>query len=500
MNQIARFCISLIASFGLAAGVIPHADAATAKPAKKPVAAQKKTSSTAAKPAKKPTAAKSTAAKPKAKPVATAAAKAKTAKAAKAAKAKSSSANRNNQRVATPKPRKALPPPPPVVIPSVIATAVASDLDAVAKDVGSWVDMVGASPQITGLSVAVVKDNQIIFKRGVGVTDTATRAPVKPETVFRLASLSKAFASTLAGLMVRDGVIRWDTRIVSLLPTFALADTSGEKLTVMDIMSQRVGLPHNAFDNSLESDEPYPLLVDRLRSVPLNCPVGACYGYQNIAFSLIGDVTYAATGNFFHYQVEKRLFHPLGMNTATYGREALEASASWARPHVRAGKNAWRTISPKENYYRVPPAAGINASINDMSQWLIAQMGGRPDVLPADLLTELHAPLVDTPRELRGSPWRRGRLNDAHYGLGWRVFDYAGEPMVFHGGAVQGYRSVIAFLPKQRFGLVMLWNTETALPTGLLPMVMDRYLGLPSVNWAGIQSEDDGDISATGGD
>lgn len=488
MNRISTFSISLIAALGLVAGASTTAFASAQKTPKKTATA--KPAKPAVKPAAKPSPKAAASAKPRSTP----------SKAKAPANASVARASKGNQRVAVAKPRPVVAPAP-VVIPTVTPSAIARDLKPVARDVGNWVDVIAASPQITGLAIAVVKDNDVIFKRGIGVTDTVSNSPVRPDTVFRLASLSKAFAATLAGLMVRDGVIHWDTRIVNLLPTFALADTSGENLTVKDIMSQRVGLPHNAFDRDLESDEPYPVLVDRLRSVPLACPVGACYGYQNVAFSLIGDVTYAATGNFFYYQVEKRIFHPLGMDTATYGREALEASASWARPHVRAGRNGgWRAISPKENYYRVPPAAGVNASINDMSQWLIAQMGGRPDVLPPALLDELHAPLADTPKELRGSPWRRGRLTDAHYGLGWRVFDYAGETMIFHGGAVQGYRSAIAFLPKQRFGLVMLWNNETYLPSGLLPMVMDRYLGLPAVNWAGIESEDDVGVGATGGD
>ena len=77
--------------------------------------------------------------------------------------------------------------------------------------------------------------------------------------------------------------------------------------------------------------------MTRLAEVPMACPVGDCYGYQNIAFSLIGDVTYAVTGDFFYHQVEKHIFHPLGMDTATYGRDALEGTKSWARPHRRAG-------------------------------------------------------------------------------------------------------------------------------------------------------------------
>ena len=80
---------------------------------------------------------------------------------------------------------------------------------------------------------------------------------------------------------------------------------------------------------------------------------------------------------------------------------------------------------------------------------------------------------------------------NAQYALGWRIYDYAGQTLIFHAGAVQGYRAMIAFLPKYRFGAVMLWNCESAAPSGLMPMLIDRYLGLPEVNWAGIDKGDD---------
>ena len=143
----------------------------------------------------------------------------------------------------------------------------------------------------------------------------------------------------------------------------------------------------------------------------------------------------------------------------------------------------------------MPPAAGVNASIHDMEQWLIAQMGGRPRVLPPDVLDQLHTPLVTTQREMVASPWRRGRLLDAQYAIGWRVYDYAGQTLVFHAGAVQGYRAMIAFFPKYRFGAVMMWNCESPVPSGLMPMLLDRYLGLPEVNWAGIDRGDSEDLA-----
>jgi beta-lactamase class C len=96
---------------------------------------------------------------------------------------------------------------------------------------------------------------------------------------------------------------------------------------------------------------------------------------------------------------------------------------------------------------------------------------------------------VLTPGELRGSGWRRERLNSAYYALGWRVFDYAGHTLVFHGGAVQGYRGLAALLPDQNLGIVVLWNSESAAPSGLMPSLIDRVLGLPPRDWLGVDSD-----------
>src|SRR5687768_4422413 len=268
-------------------------------------------------------------------------------------------------------------------------------------------DDVMATGLVTGLASVVVKDGKVVSRRGLGVADAATNAPVTTKTVFRLASLSKAFAATLTALLVDRGFIRWDDRVQDLVPSFELSDSrEAPKLTVDALLSHRVGISHNAHDLLLERNQPYPTLVYKLRELPLICGVGDCYAYQNIAYSLIGDVTLAVTGDFFYHQVERYLFHPLGMTSATYGREALESSAQYARPHVRRG-NRWVPVRPKETYYRVPPAAGVNASIEDMTQWLLAQLGHRPDVLPRALLDTLHTPVVATPGERLGSAWRR---------------------------------------------------------------------------------------------
>lgn len=353
-----------------------------------------------------------------------------------------------------------------------------------------WLDVVAQRNEVAGLATAVVVDDKVAFEREIGYADATTQEPVTPDTVFRLASLSKAFATAVTGLLIDDGRFSWDTRLADVLPFFQLKDAQASgAATVKDIMGQRLGLPHNTYDQMLEDNIPYEELVRKLDEVTLTCNVGQCYGYQNVAFSLIGDLIYAETGDFFYHQVDKRLFFPLGMTTASYGRDALESNKSWARPHRPSGAHGWMSFDPKEAYYRVAPAAGVNASLRDMELWLIAQMGGRPDVLPQPLLDYLHTPGVPTPSEVRAAPWRRARLSAASYALGWRVFTYAGETMIFHAGEVEGYRTMIAFFPKYRIGMVSLWNSPGAIGTDLMPMVFDSMLGLPHVDWAGVEGE-----------
>jgi beta-lactamase class C len=350
-----------------------------------------------------------------------------------------------------------------------------------------WLARLEQRDAVAGLATAVVVDDKVVFEGTIGYANASDKEPVKPDTVFRLASLSKAFATGLTAILVQDGKLAWDTRLVNVLPFFKLKNVPDtQRATVADILGQRLGLPRNTYDNMLEDDVPYEELVRKLDEVDMACGVGKCYGYQNVAFSLIGDVVYAMTGNFFYKLVDRRIFLPLGMTTASYGRAGLESSKSWAHPHRRT-RHGWVPFEPKENYYRVAPAAGVNASLRDMEKWLIAQMGGRPDVFSPVALEVLHAPGVPTPGELHSTAWRNGRLTAAHYALGWRVFTYGGETLIYHAGAVEGYRTMIGFFPKYHAGVVTLWNAGVPTPSGLMPMVFDSLLGLPHVDWAGLE-------------
>ncbi|MDE2408374.1 MAG: beta-lactamase family protein [Xanthomonadaceae bacterium] len=381
------------------------------------------------------------------------------------------------------------PAPPPVALTSATAITtpgIGAGNAAATLDISRFEAIASAlvtNGRVPGMAMAIVKNGQVLSARGYGITDMRNPQPIDAHTVFRLASLSKSFAATMTGILVNDGVLRWDSHLTDYVPAFQLSmPGAAQQVTVADLLSHRVGLTRNAFDRDLEGNADYHSLTLRLANAPMTCAPGQCYAYQNVAFSLIGDIVFATTGKFYSESVASRIFKPLGMHDASYGLEGIEASGRWARPHVR-GRGGWVALTPKPNYYRVAPAAGVNASISDMAQWLIAHTGHRPDVLPAPLLATLHAPLVDTPTEIHGTSWRRARLSAASYALGWRDYNYSGHNVVFHGGAVQGYRGMMAMLPEQDLGVVILWNSESALPSGLLPTILDSALGLSGGQW-----------------
>jgi beta-lactamase class C len=383
----------------------------------------------------------------------------------------------------TPPPRWTPPAPAATVVPQVARNPLPIAADFNVAQIESLAQSLVANQKVPGLAMAIVHKGRIVSVRGYGITDVSAAEPVDAHTVFRLASLSKAFAGTLTGLLVNDGSLRWDNKVTQYLPNFQLNDPGAtQAVTVANVVSQSTGLPRNSLDRDLEAYTPYSTLTQRLANVPLACQPGACYGYQNVAFSLIGDVVFAATGKFYGQEVQRRILKPLGMNDASVGMEGLESSARWAHPHVH-GRGGWVPVMPKSTYYQVLPAAGVNASASDMAQWLIAHTGYRPDVLSPALLATLHRPLVNTPGETRASAWRRERLNSAGYAIGWRVYDYAGNTLVFHGGAVQGYRGAVAMLPDRDFGVALLWNSESSLPSALVPTILDRALGIPGSRW-----------------
>lgn len=344
-------------------------------------------------------------------------------------------------------------------------------------------EVLAREPDIAGLAVVAASPEEILFQATWGLREVGTGTPVDGDTRFRIASLSKGFASTVAGLLVSEGTLAWDDPVVGDVDYFTLPlPSEARRTTVEHLLSHRTGLPHNAFDLLLEANWQPERIVRRYAEVEPMCAVGTCYGYQNITYNLLAPIVEARTRHAFEGEVASRLFAPLAMRSAGFGRPHLTADDNHARPHVRT---AGRQLVPRPirpHYYRVPASAGINLSVTDLGTWLRAQLGAFPAVVPPTLLDELRRPRVFTQRELRYG-WRRDRLAGAWYGLGWRIYDYAGHTVVYHAGAVEGYRAQIAVFPAERVALAALWNSSANGPWGIVPEFADALFDLAAEDW-----------------
>jgi beta-lactamase class C len=240
-------------------------------------------------------------------------------------------------------------------------------------------------------------------------------------------------------------------------------------------MSQATGLPTHTFTNLIEENIPYEEAVKRLRYINFVCPPGKCYAYQNVTYSLISDIIQKKTRETYDQYVKEKLFLPLGMTSASFGLDGLKASNNFALPNIMTARGRWNTTDIEENYYHIYPAAGANASIRDMSRWVLAQIGHNPDVLSPAILSELHAKVtINTPAQSHYGA--REGVTDTHYGLGWRVFDYRGDKnFVHHGGWVKGFRSEVVFSPELQIGMVFLTNSETRLARDIIFKFLDSY-------------------------
>jgi len=335
-------------------------------------------------------------------------------------------------------------------------------------------------PAMVGLAIGIVENGRITFLKGYGETLEGSGDPVTAQTVFRWASCSKGLAATMVARLAERGKIDLGAPVVNYAPDLKLPANNEYKASVGDLLSHRLGLYRNAYDNKLEEGQDPSMLRTQLGQLNAICAPGTCWSYQNVAFDASSEMVSRATGLPYEQAVKRTLFNPIGMTSGSVSLAGLEASRSWARPHSAGRKPR---LPMDDTYYKVPAAGGVNSNIKDFSLWMLAQMGEMPDVLDARLLKTIHAPYVKTPTERRRLRKFSERLDQAWYGYGWRSYDYAGHRIVGHRGGISGYRSLILFDPQKNSGVVMLWNSDTWKPGGMEFEVMDQLYHLPFRDW-----------------
>lgn len=338
-----------------------------------------------------------------------------------------------------------------------------------------------AASEMAGLAVGIVENGEISFLKGYGETVEGSGERVTANTLFRWASVSKGVAGDMIAKLAAEDRLSLYQPVAKYSATLRLPGCNEHRATVADLLSHRLGLFGHAWDSKLEDGADARLLRRSLATLNAICAPGQCHAYQNVAYDAASEVVEKATGHSYRDTVRDQLFLPLGMSSANMTLDGLTTAATWARPHLRGAQP--RPVLVKDTYYRVPAAGGVNSSIKDMALWLRAQMGERPDVLAPEVLENVRTVRAATPGELRRMRKYRERISSAGYGLGWRVYDYAGHEVVGHHGGVEGYRSLIMFDPARKTGVVALWNASTNRPSAIEFEVMDMLYRLPARDW-----------------
>ena len=320
-----------------------------------------------------------------------------------------------------------------------------------------------------GMAVAIVVDSQVVFLKGYGVKAIGTKDAVDEETVFRLASVSKPFASFLTGILVDQQKLKWHHPIKNYLPEYTTQPQhEADSILLKHILSHSAGYPYHAYTNMIEEGLPLDTLLRYLIEIPLSTKPGQVYSYQNVAYSLIQPVIEKITHQKYEEALQNLVFKPLSMQQASADYLSLLASGNLAQPHVyQKGKLSTTIIN--ETYYNVTPAGGVNASVKDMAQWMLALLGNKPNVISKERIDEMFTPLIEANSRNRNF-YKWQRIKKASYGLGWRVLQMERDTILYHGGYVAGYRSEVAIHPTKRIGICVLANAagdaiDQALPT-----------------------------------
>lgn len=321
-----------------------------------------------------------------------------------------------------------------------------------------------------GVSVAVVKDTSIIYLKGFGLRSSEGVDSVDVNTVFRIGSVSKSLASFLTGIMVEEGTLKWQDKVVAHLPDFKLkSEEHTNALNLNHVLSHTTGLPYHTYTTLVEDHKELGDMLVKLSQIKLIGEPGQLYSYQNVAYSLIDPVMNAATGKSFAQQMQEQVFEPLQMKDASLSYDGMINHPNIALPHEQGVPTKITTT-----YYNVAPAGGVNASITDMAQWLTALNGQRPEIISKATLGQLFRPLVKTPvRNRYFGRWTQ--IKKAYYGLGFRILDYNNELVAYHGGYVNGYRCEVAVYPKAGLAICIMANAATELSNQSVPAFLNLY-------------------------
>ncbi|HAT29631.1 MAG TPA: serine hydrolase [Janthinobacterium sp.] len=346
---------------------------------------------------------------------------------------------------------------------------------------------------VPGIAIAIVKDGKVVTARGFGVRKLGDPAPVDGQTLFEIASNSKAFTATALAMLVDEGKLAWDDPVTKHLPGFQMYDPYVTRaMTVRDLLTHRSGLGLGAGDllwwptTTFSTDE----IIDKLRHIRPASSFRGAYAYDNLLYIVAGKIVAEKAGQPWGAAIRARILAPLGMDASTVSLEENVGKTNLAHAHAKIdGKIAAVKSMPVSN---AVGAVGINSNAEDLAKWMtvlldggkIAAAGPERRLFSAARGREMWS--AQTPINIvePKAALAATRPNFNAYGLGFNLSDYRGMKVVSHSGALQGFYSLLVMVPQAKLGIAILTNAESgAAMRALQWRILDRYLDVPPSDW-----------------
>lgn len=354
------------------------------------------------------------------------------------------------------------------------------------ETIDSWLNVW----QVPGLALAVVKDGEVIFTRGYGKRNLTSGDATTPQTIFALGSGTKAFTAATVAMLVDEGKLNWDTPVRQYLPTFKLYDQfTSERITVRDLLLHNSGLPRHDL-SWYRSDYTRQDMIERLRYLEPCKDFRSTWQYQNLMYATAGYLVECVSGLRWEDFVQQRIFKPLGMNNSYMDDTSARAgSSNYSQPY-HAKDDEIKEIPFYSHWQAMAPAGSIHTCAEDMSKWLLFHLNngkvGEQQLISEAQMAQLHSPQMSgVDRELTTlTPKLHPELFYSSYAMGWIVTSLRGNILLHHGGSIDGFHSLTAFLPEKNLGVVALTNTASnMLETVTVYHILDVLLGVEPADW-----------------
>lgn len=340
--------------------------------------------------------------------------------------------------------------------------------------IGAYFEEAIKAGDIVGAGISIVKGDSILISDGYGKRNINEKDKIDGETVFRLGSLSKGFASVLAADLKSENKIDWNDKVVDYIPDFQFGDAlNTQKVKLAHILSHTSGTPYHSFTNLVEAGLSMETIATRFDEVkPISEP-GKMYSYQNAMFSLSQEVMLKATGKSTKTLLKDRFFKPLGMSSVSMNHKILTEAENVAMPHAKS-RRRWKSLPLRNRYYNAVAAGGINASSLDMAKWMRFLLGHNPEVMKKSAVEEVFQPFIELNNNNKYYQRWPGHVKSS-YGFGWRIHEFQDvdtkEDITIwhHGGSVNNYRNEIAVYPKADLGICVLLNGNSRLARTVIP-------------------------------